>query len=84
VVELASGADLLIAEATYPEHVPAEDARYLTSAREAAEQAARADVGQLALTHLWPGTDPNAAMDAARKAYSGPIEIARSGLRLSL
>lgn len=83
VVDLASGADLLIAEATYPEHVPTEDARYLTSARQAAEQAARADVGQLALTHLWPGTDPNAAMDAARTAYSGPIEIARSGLCLS-
>ena len=83
VVELASRADLLIAEATYPEHVPTEDDRYLTSARQAAEQAARADVGQLVLTHLWPGTDPNAAMDAARSEYSGPIEIARSGLRLS-
>ena len=84
VAELASRADLLIAEATYPEQVPRKDARYLTSARQAAEQAARADVGQLALTHLWPGTDPNAAMDAARKAYPGRIDIAQSGLRLTV
>jgi ribonuclease BN (tRNA processing enzyme) len=81
VAELASGADLLIAEATYPEHVPNEDARYLTSAVQAAEQAAQAGVGRLVLTHLWPGTDPDAALEAARKAYGDQIDVAQAGLR---
>ena len=84
VVKLASGADLLIAEATYPEHVPRADARYLTSAHQAAEQATRAGVGRLALTHLWPGTDPAAALDAARTVYDDRIDIAHSGLRLTV
>jgi ribonuclease BN (tRNA processing enzyme) len=56
----------------------------LTSAHQAAEQAARAGVSRLVLTHLWPGTDPNAAMDAARKAYGDQIDIAQSGLRLNV
>jgi ribonuclease BN (tRNA processing enzyme) len=84
VVELAYSADLLIAEATYPERVPSAVARHLTSAHQAAAQAARAGVGRMALTHLWPGTDPNAAMDAARKAYGGHIDIAQSGLRITV
>ncbi len=84
VAELASGADLLIAEATYPERVPSADARYLTSAHQAAAQAARAGVGRLALTHLWPGTDPSTAIVAARMAYGGRIDIAQSGLRLDV
>lgn len=84
VVDLASGADLLIAEATYPERVPNAHAAYLTSARQAAEQAARAGVGRLMLTHLWPGTDPETALEASRRAYDGPIAVAESGLRVSM
>jgi ribonuclease BN (tRNA processing enzyme) len=84
VVALASGADLLIAEATYPEHVPNEDARYLTSARQAADQAKRADIGQLLLTHLWPGTRPDAALEAAAKEFHGPTDVAESGLGITL
>ncbi|MGH6653613.1 MAG: MBL fold metallo-hydrolase [Actinocrinis sp.] len=84
VPALASGADLLIAEATYVEHVPTEDSRHLTSALQAAEQAARADVGRLMLTHLWPGTEPDTATAAARRAYNGRIDVAQGGLRIGL
>jgi len=84
VVALAEGADLLIAEATYPDHVPTADARYLTSARQAAVQAAQAGVGRLLLTHLWPGTSPAAAERAAALAFPGDIALAESGLVLDL
>lgn len=84
IVDLARDADLLIAEATYAEEVPAHSAQYLSSARQAGEYAAQAGVGRLLLTHLWPGSDPQAAVDAARRAYDGGIAIADSGLVIDL
>jgi ribonuclease BN (tRNA processing enzyme) len=84
VVDVARGADLLIAEATYIEHVPIEDAAYLTSAVQAAAQATQAGVGRLMLTHLWPGTDADAATAAARRAYDGDVVVARSGLQVTV
>jgi ribonuclease BN (tRNA processing enzyme) len=80
LVTLADGVDLLLAEATYPEHVPARHAGQLSSAAEAGLAAARARAGQLMLTHLWPGTDPAAAVTAARRGYSGEISVARPGI----
>ena len=56
LADLARDADLFLAEATYTDQVPAEDARYLSSARRRARHAARAGAGRLLLTHLWPGT----------------------------
>ncbi|MGH3728907.1 MAG: MBL fold metallo-hydrolase [Micromonosporaceae bacterium] len=79
VVALARRADLLIAEATYPVEVPADNLGTLTSARDAALQAADAEVGHLMLTHLWPGTNPDAAIRAA-EAFSGPTGVATTGL----
>ena len=80
VIELAEAADLLIAEATYPETVPPADAPFLTSARQAAEQAAKARAGRLMLTHLWPGTDEARAVRAAARAFPGRIDVAASDL----
>ncbi len=79
LVDLARDTDLFLAEATYPEHVPAEDSRYLSSARQAGEYAARAGTGHLLLTHLWPGTDPATALDAARRNHRGRLDVARAG-----
>ncbi|GAA4625409.1 MBL fold metallo-hydrolase [Actinoallomurus vinaceus] len=84
VVELARDADLLIADATYPEIVPPEDAAFLTSARQAARQAAGAGAARLMLTHLWPGTPPETAREAARKEFAGPITVAANDIGLSL
>jgi ribonuclease BN (tRNA processing enzyme) len=75
LVSLARDADVFLAEATYTDEVPAEDARYLSSARQAGQTAARAGVGRLVLTHLWPGTDPAAAIAAAADGYDGPVSI---------
>jgi ribonuclease BN (tRNA processing enzyme) len=84
VVELARGADLLLAEATYVDQVPEDSWRYLTSARQAGRQARDAEVRHLVLTHLQPGTDATAAQAAARDGYDGQIGIATSGLIFNL
>ena len=80
LVRLASAADLLLAEATYVDDVPAADARYLSSARDSGGVASEAQVGHLILTHLWPGTDPEAARASAQRAFAGPIDVARLGV----
>lgn len=79
LLELARDADLFLAEATYPDQVPPEDARSLSSARQAGEHATRAGAGRLMLTHLWPGTPPAAARRAARETYDGELDVAREG-----
>ncbi len=84
LIGLARDADLFLAEATYVDRVPTADARYLSSALQAGQNAARAGVGHLLLTHLWPGTDLGAAQKAARRAYDGNIDVARGGLSIDL
>lgn len=85
LVELARDADLLVAEATYPEQVPADLAGSLSSARDAGRQARDAGAGRLLLTHLQPGTDPAAARAAAAAAgYGGEVGVASSGLVVAL
>jgi ribonuclease BN (tRNA processing enzyme) len=84
VVALARGADLFLAEATYPEVVPERFAGMLSTARQAGGYAARAGVGRLLLTHLWPGTPPAVAREAAGTDFSGPVEVALPGLAVDL
>lgn len=84
LVELARGADLFLCEASFldgPEHPPE---LHLT-AREAAEHAARAEVGRLVLTHLVPWNDRELSLNEAKAAgYDGDIELARVGARYTL
>lgn len=84
VVRLADGVDLLLAEATYVDEVPEHSRAYLTSASEAGRHAAGAGVGRLLLTHLWPGTDPMAAVAAAREAFDGEVGVAGAQLIVDL
>jgi ribonuclease BN (tRNA processing enzyme) len=84
VVELARGADLLLAEATYVDRVPEDVRRYLSSARQAGRQATDAGAAHLLLTHLWPGTDPAAARAAAGDGYDGTLGVATAHLVLDL
>ncbi len=35
---------------------------------------------RLLLTHLWPGTDPDAAVRAAAGSYPGEVSVASAGL----
>lgn len=84
LVDLARDADLLLAEATYPEVVPEEDAPYLSSALQAGRTAAAAGAARLLLTHLWPGTPPEPALAAAARSYSGDLAVASWGVAVSL
>src|SRR5262249_34981385 len=80
--ELARGAGMLVAEASFVDQVPADNRRHLSSARYCGQQAARAGAGHLMLTHLMPGTDHHAAWAAARAGYDGEISVATAGLIL--
>ena len=84
LVELAGGTDILLAEATHVDSVPAGSAGNLNSAREVGRQANRAGAARLILTHLWPGTDHTAAREAARRDYDSEIDVAVSGLVVDL
>jgi ribonuclease BN (tRNA processing enzyme) len=85
IVTMASEADILLAEATFTEHVwPEKNAPYLSTARQAGEYATRSGARRLVLTHLWPGTDPLTAHDAARRSYTGDLDVATPGLTIDL
>jgi ribonuclease Z len=71
---VASGADLLVHEATFTEE-EADRARETghTTARQAAQLAVEADVGLLALTHLSPRHPAGALRDEARAVFERTI-----------
>ena len=75
LASLGEGIDLAIVEATLDED-EAGKVQHLT-ASEAGAQATRAGVAGLVLTHLAPGSDPDARAAAAASAYDGPITVAR-------
>ncbi|WP_055477749.1 MBL fold metallo-hydrolase [Sphaerimonospora mesophila] len=79
LVELARGADVLLCEASFPD-VPGLPSGLHLNGRQAAEHAARAEVGTLVLTHLVPWHDPARILDdASRGGFDGRMELARSG-----
>ena len=84
LVDLARGADVLLAEASFVDAVPGEDRPTLSSARDAGRQATEADVGTLVLTHLLPGTDRRRSAAAARVEFGGPVRVAHPGLTMSV
>jgi ribonuclease BN (tRNA processing enzyme) len=79
LVEMATGADVLLCEAsiggtrdvrTYPYHL---------TAVEAGEVAAWGGVDRLILTHIGALMDPQQSLDEASSAFAGPIEYAEPG-----
>lgn len=76
IAELAEGAGTLIAEASFPEHVPAGSAETLSSALQAGQHATAAGVGRLVLTHVLPGIDALESVRAARRTFDGPVLLA--------
>ncbi|MBF8188297.1 MBL fold metallo-hydrolase [Nonomuraea sp. K274] len=79
LVRLAAGADLMLCEASFVERPGLPTDLHLTG-RQAAEHAAKADVGRLVLTHLVPWNDQATVLkDASRGGYDGPVELARCG-----
>jgi ribonuclease BN (tRNA processing enzyme) len=68
VVRLATGADVLLAEAAHPDVPDLPPALHLTG-REAGEHAAAAGVGRLLLTHVPAWVDPAAQLAGARAVF---------------
>ena len=78
LVELAEGADLLLAEAAFVEGRPNPVDLHMTG-RQAGAAAAAAGVGRLVLTHIPPWNDPEVSLAEAREMYDGPLEAACTG-----
>jgi ribonuclease BN (tRNA processing enzyme) len=81
LVALARDADVLLAEASFTEGPDLPPDLHLT-AREAAEHATAAEVGELVLTHLVAWNDSADSLEQAAAAYGGLIRLASSGQRL--
>lgn len=82
---LAADADVVVADASYPERVPDEDDadKYQSSALLAGRVASTAGSGRLVLTHLMPGSAPGASVQAAAANFRGPIDVAAPGLTVT-
>ncbi len=74
VTQLASGADLLIAEASFQEP-PKAQGIHMTG-EEAGEMATMAKVGRLVLTHVIPGLDPAISLKQAASRFDGEVSLA--------
>jgi len=78
LVELATGAELLLCEASFLERHHRPPDLHMTGL-EAAEHATRAGVGKLMLTHVPPWMDRADVLAEAMPAFSGPIDLAEPG-----
>lgn len=87
LVDFAAGADLLLIEASIPDAAADDpDDRGHLSPAEAGAHAARAHVARLVLTHISDELDLDAALAAARAAFTpgAPVEIAAEGATYEL
>lgn len=74
---LGSGIDLFVCEASLR---PQDEGRVQhLSARQAGAMAAEAGAARLLLTHVVPGVDPEAQLEAAQATFVGPVELAVEG-----
>lgn len=74
LVELAAGADVLLAEASWT-YRPSNPPGVHMSGKDAGEAAAAAGVGRLLITHVPPWTDSDQVLAEAQAAFSGPTEL---------
>jgi ribonuclease BN (tRNA processing enzyme) len=78
LVELAAGADLLLAESAFVENAVNPVDLHLTG-KQAGAAAAEAGARRLVLTHIPPWHDPEVCRAEAREAYAGPLDVAVPG-----
>ena len=85
VADLARGADLLVAEATYLSLAEeAGDRRGHMTAGEAGQLAAYAQAKRTLLTHIWPNRDRRLTLEQAKQAYRGEMAMAETGASYEL
>jgi ribonuclease BN (tRNA processing enzyme) len=78
LIDFAQGADLLMIEATLPRPERTGMRGHLTP-EEAGDHANRANVKRVLLTHVSDELDQLWVRKCAKRAYNGPIEVAREG-----
>jgi ribonuclease BN (tRNA processing enzyme) len=78
LVRLATGADVLLCEASFTDAPDLPPNLHLTG-REAGEHAAKAASGRLLVTHVPPWTDAARVLDEASTAFDGPTELVCAG-----
>ncbi len=84
ILELASGADLLLSEASWQDDGASHPPDLHLTAREAGEHARRAGAERLVLTHIKPTLDRDRSRDETASAYAGEIIIATEGMVLKV
>ena len=80
---LGDDIDLAFADASHLSSLEGQGIPHM-SAREAAVNAREAGVGRLVLTHLVPGSDPDAHRTEADAAYGGPVDVALAGSKFDV
>lgn len=83
LVKLATGADMLLAEATWAGRECGDGSSHMTAA-EVGRLATEAEVGAVIATHFWPTTDRHASAHELASTFSGPAEIADEHLTIEL
>ncbi|MGH3670851.1 MAG: MBL fold metallo-hydrolase [Pseudonocardiaceae bacterium] len=78
LVELATGADVLLVEASWPDR-PDNPSGIHMSGRDAGEAAAAAGVGRLLITHVPPWTYAAGVLAEAKAVFDGPAALVRAG-----
>lgn len=78
--EVAEGADLLLAEASFL-HGRENPPQLHMTGRDCGLAATKAGAGRLVLTHIPPWYDRAVALEEAKETYDGPIELAGTGAR---
>jgi ribonuclease BN (tRNA processing enzyme) len=83
IEQIAAGADVLLAEASFLDSQPNPHHLHMTG-KDAASVAHRAGVGRLVLTHIPPWHSPDEVLADASPHFSGPTMLATQGLQLTI
>ncbi len=83
LVDLATGADVFLCEASWTHH-PDRPRHLHLSGTEAGQVAARAGVGQLLLTHIPPWTSREDVISEAKAEFGGPVHAVVPGEAIEL
>ena len=81
--ELGSGADVLLAEASFVHGRENPRDLHMTG-REAGQTASDAGAGRLVITHVPPWHSAETAASEAAEVFSGPIDVATAGMSLDV
>jgi ribonuclease BN (tRNA processing enzyme) len=84
LVELSTGADMLLCEASITGERSAQTYPYHLTAGEAGRVATEAGVSQLIVTHLASGVDPDRALEEAAAEFHGKISLANPGATFTI